>query len=196
MSPAQMSLSLSIHQSPHHAAHMTFLKHRKNIENRRFCYTIHPFSTYHRTSHINKSLHGFFRFCFRCITMESYDIRVGRQEIIQFLIAIPHTRRDRLFRINLPCPYKNLAQQWPASFRHCRISWLIIQVPYKNTVIILKRFITSFTYFSNLPCVRSSTTIEYPGDGDQAHAYHPSNGSGCCPTTGSVFTPKAQSSKK
>ena len=60
----------------------------------------------------------------------------------------------------------------------------------------LKRPITSFTYFSKCPCVRSSITIVCPGDGDQAQAYHPSRGSGCFPITGSVFAPKTQSSKK
>ena len=150
MPPAQMSLCLSIYQPPHHTSHMGFLKYRKNIENRRFCYTVHPFSTYHGTPHSYKSLHGFFRFSLRCIAVESYDIRVGRQEIVQFLVAVPHTRRDRLLRINLPCPCKNLAQQWLTSFRHCRISRLIIQIPYKNTVIILKTGHNFFHVFFQL----------------------------------------------
>ena len=160
MPPAQMSLCLSIYQPPHHTSHMGFLKHRKNIENRRFCYTVHPFSTYHGTPHSHKSLHGFFRFSLRCIAVESYDIRVSRQEIVQFLVTVPHTRRDRLLRINLPCPCKNLAQHGQL------LSGIVVLVGslYKSHTKIrsssLKRVITSFTYFSNLPCVRSSTTIE------------------------------------
>ena len=64
------------------AAYMIFLEHRKNIRNGGLRNTVHPFCTNHRTTQGHILPHHFFRIFFRCIAMESDDIRIGRKEII------------------------------------------------------------------------------------------------------------------
>ena len=67
---------------------------------------------------------------------------------------------------------------------HVRIEWIISESSYNIFDIFFKSWISCC---SQIP-------LYDPGLGDHAHAYHPSNGSGCLPRFGSIFVPNTQSS--
>jgi len=152
--PGILCLSSSGDESPVHSANAVLLEDGQNILEGTIRAAGHIFGTYHGPAVMFKERNQSLYMIWIAVAVESNKIGIIEHKPVQgteftalLPVAGPDTCGDRLSRVNFSCPYERLFEQSKSQLTFVcglvrairntvRISGLIVDVPYKDAIVV------------------------------------------------------------